>query len=80
MSGRVMQINSASEFSARRLKLMNQVAPTGHPPTISKHDALMVKPVPENPRATHLHGLHCGLMDASGDIESPVDVDWDATV
>jgi len=75
-----MQTIKASEFKAKCLKLMDQVAQTGHPLTITKNGVPVAKLVPVTPGATHVFGLHRGLMDICGDIESPVDVDWDAAV
>ncbi len=75
-----MQTIKASEFKAKCLKLMDQVAQTGHPLTITKNGVPVAKLVPVNPLVTDVYGLHRGLMDVSGDIESPIEVDWDATV
>lgn len=75
-----MQTIKASEFKAKCLKLMDQVAQTGHPLTITKNGVPVAKLVPANPQATHVHGLHRGQIDIAGDIESPIDVTWETTV
>lgn len=75
-----MQTIKASEFKAKCLKLMDQVAQSGHSLTITKNGVPVAKLVPVTPMPTHVFGLHRGLIDISGDIESPVDVDWDAAV
>lgn len=73
-----MQVIQASEFKAKCLALMDQVARTGEGILITKNG----KPVaelrpPVGMRAKSPFGLHKGLIEIRGDIMSPVDVEWD---
>jgi prevent-host-death family protein len=74
-----MDTIKASEFKAKCLQLMDQVARTGGELTITKNGVPVAKLVPTVPRGTTLIGRHRGMMDISGDIESPVDVTWEAS-
>jgi len=74
-----MDTIKASEFKAKCLQLMDQVARTGVELTITKNGIPVAKLVPTAPRGTALIGRHQGMMDISGDIESPVDVSWEAS-
>lgn len=74
-----MQVIQASEFKAKCLALMDEVARTGEAILITKNG----KPVAElrshaglRPRSPF--GLHKGLIKIKGDIMSPIDVEWDA--
>ena len=74
-----MQIIQASEFKAKCLALMDQVAATGEGILITKNG----KPVaelhpPASLRPISPIGLHKGMIEIKGDIISPVDVKWDA--
>ncbi len=73
-----MESIKASEFKARCLKLMDQVASTGEELIITKNGKPVAKLVPLAPKAATLFGLHQGSMDIAGDIESPIDTDWEA--
>jgi prevent-host-death family protein len=69
----------ASEFKAKCLALMDDVARTGESLIITKNG----KPVAElkpyrPPRAKSLLGLHKSQGKILGDIISPIDVEWDA--
>jgi len=74
-----MQIVKASEFKAKCLALMDEVARTGKPVVITKNG----KPVAEvrpysGKRPKSPIGLHKGLIKIRGDIIAPVNVEWDA--
>ena len=74
-----MQIIKASEFKAKCLALMDEVASTGEGVLITKNG----KPVAElrphaGKRPKSPFGLHKGLIETHGDIISPIDVEWDA--
>lgn len=75
-----MRTIPASEFKARCLALMDEVAAGGEPVVITKHG----KPVArltahQPPRAKSLIGLHKGQIKILGDIISPAwDGEWDA--
>ena len=74
-----MQVIRASEFKAKCLALMDEVARTGEGILITKNG----KPVAElhshaGLRAKSPFGLHKGAIKIKGDIISPLDVRWDA--
>ena len=74
-----MQTIQASEFKAKCLALMDQVAATGKGILITKNG----KPVaelhpPASLRPKSPFGLHKGMIEITGNIISPIDVKWDA--
>ena len=71
-------IVKASEFKAKCLKLMDEVAATGEALTITKNGRPIARLVPLEAKPKSLFGLHKGLIDILGDIESPIDVEWKA--
>ncbi len=73
-----MDTIKASEFKAKCLRLMDQVAQTGEELTITKNGIPVAKLVPVRPHAAGLIGGHQGMIELSGDVESPVDVGWEA--
>jgi prevent-host-death family protein len=75
-----MQTVKASEFKAKCLALMDEVARTGEPITVTKNGKPVVelRPAPKA-RAASLFGLHKGQIKILGDIVEPVDSDeWEA--
>lgn len=69
----------ASEFKAKCLAVMDEVAKTGETVLITKNG----KPVAEVGPAKVADrpspfGIWKGLVEVKGDIMSPVDVEWDA--
>ncbi|HUO85149.1 MAG TPA: type II toxin-antitoxin system Phd/YefM family antitoxin [Thermoanaerobaculia bacterium] len=73
-----MKTIKASEFKARCLQLMDEVRDTGEPLLITKNGEPVSKLVPVHERAKSLFGLMKESVTISGDILSPVDVEWDA--
>lgn len=74
-----MQVIQASEFKAKCLALMDEVARTGEGILITKNG----KPVaelrpPAGQRASSPFGLHKGAIGIQGDILLPIAVEWDA--
>ena len=73
-----MRIYTASEFKAKCLKIMDEVAETRERVVITKRG----KPVAELSQARELRKPIFGSMRGSvkymGDIISPIDVEWDA--
>lgn len=74
-----MQTIQASEFKAKCLALMDEVARSGDPILITKNG----KPVaelhaPASSGRKSPFGLHKGQGVILGDLVSPVDVEWDA--
>ena len=70
----------ASEFKAKCLALMDEVARSGIPILITKNGKPVAELWPHRPpRARSLIGLHKGQVAVMGDIVSPLaDVHWDA--
>jgi prevent-host-death family protein len=71
-----MRTVKASEFKAKCLKLMDEVAETGEPILITKNGHPVAQLGPARPKT--LRGLHKGLVEIKGDIISPIDVEWEA--
>ena len=68
----------ASEFKARCLKLMDEVAETGEEIVITKHGRPVSKLAPYREKPKTLFGIDRGRIQLLGDIGAPVDVEWDA--
>ena len=75
-----MRTIKASEFKAKCLKLMDEVAETGEPVVITKSGKPVARLVPLQERPKSLWGAHKGLIEIKGDIISPIDVDWEANL
>lgn len=73
-----MKTVKASEFKATCLKLMDEVARSGEEIVITKNGVAVSKLVPYRQKPTSLFGLHKGEVVITGDIVSPIDVDWEA--
>lgn len=70
---------SATEFKAKCLHLMDEVAESGDEIIITKKGKPVVRMGPIRPaRRKSLYGLFAGEMEILGDIMSPIDVEWDA--
>lgn len=68
----------ASEFKARCLKLMDEVAETGREIVITKHGRPVSRLVPHIERPKTVFGIDKGKIEILGDIIEPIDVEWDA--
>jgi antitoxin (DNA-binding transcriptional repressor) of toxin-antitoxin stability system len=74
-----MKHMAAGVFKAKCLKLMDQIAATGEPITVTKRGRAVIRVVPvvaENPAFI---GRLAGTATFVGDIVSPIDEPWDAT-
>ena len=67
----------ASEFKAKCLQLMDEVAETGEEIVITKHGRPVSRLVPYRERPKTLFGRG-GPIVVHGDIGSPIDVVWEA--
>ncbi len=74
----VIKTIKASEFKAKCLRLMDEVAETGKPLIITKNGKPVAQLGPVVARATTLAGAHAGKIRILGDIISPIDVEWEA--
>ncbi len=75
-----MDTIQASEFKAKCLALMDEVARTGKTIVITKNGKPVAELRPHRaPRAKSLIGLHKGQIKIRGDIVSPIGTElWDA--
>ncbi len=75
LSGRVFK---ASEFKAKCLKLMDEVAESGEEIVITKNGRPVSRLLPYRQRPKTLFGRDRDKLLILGDIGEPLDVDWDA--
>lgn len=68
----------ASEFKAKCLQLMDEVAHEGNEIVITKHGKPISRLVPYRDPPKSLFGAGRGRMKIVGDIIGPVDVEWEA--
>ena len=74
------QTIKASEFKAKCLKLMDEVAETGEELIVSKNGRPIARLVPYRKRPTSLFGIDKGKVEVLGNIVEPLDVAWEAAV
>ena len=68
----------ASEFKAKCLQLMDEVAAGGGEVIFTKHGRPISRLVPYRTKPSTLFGIDRGRIQVSGDIVGPVDVAWEA--
>jgi prevent-host-death family protein len=68
----------ASEFKARCLKLMDEVAESGEEIVITKHGRPVSKLAPYRKKPKTLFGIDRERMEILGDVGEPIGVEWDA--
>ena len=68
----------ASEFKAKCLKLMNEVAESGAEYVITKNGRPVSRLVPYRTKPKSLFGIDRGRLQILGDIDEPLDVEWEA--
>jgi len=73
-----MRTIKASEFKAKCLKLMDEVAETGEAIVVTKNGKPVSRLVPYRLRPESLFGALKGSVDIRGDIVAPIDVEWEA--
>ncbi len=73
-----MRTIKASEFKAKCLKIMDEVAATREPVIITKYGVAIAQLAPINRTPKTLFGALKGSMTIIGDIMSPIDVEWEA--
>jgi prevent-host-death family protein len=73
-----MQKVKASEFKAKCLALMDEVARTGKPVLVTKKGKPVAELRPHRPRAEKAAGVWKGRLIVKGDIIAPVSAEWDA--
>jgi len=72
-----MRTVEASEFEAKCLKLVDEVAATGEPIVITKDRKPVAQLGPFVERPKSLWGAHKGQIEILGDIIEPIDLEWD---
>ena len=73
------KIMKASEFKAKCLAVMDEVAATGEGVVVTKNGKPVVDLVPHKKKTKrNLIGLFKNDLVIKGDIISPIDVEWDA--
>ena len=68
----------ASEFKAKCLKLMDEVAESGEEIVITKNGRPVSRLIPYREKPKTLFGIDRGRIEILGDIISPIDVEWEA--
>ena len=68
----------ASEFKAKCLRLMDEVAEDGGEIVITKNGKPVAKLTAFHERPKSLFGIDKGRLKILGDIISPIDVEWEA--
>ena len=68
----------ASEFKAKCLKLMDEVAESGQEIVITKNGRPTARLVSYRERPKTLFGIDRGKLEILGDVISPIDVEWEA--
>jgi prevent-host-death family protein len=75
----MMKIMKASEFKAKCLAVMDEVAKSGQAVVVTKNGKPLVELVPHQAKQKRsLIGLLKDDLVIKGDIISPIDVEWDA--
>jgi prevent-host-death family protein len=72
------KIIKTSEFKAKCLALLDEVQSTGQTLTITKHGRVVAELGPPRARKKSLSGTWKGKVFITGDIMSPIDVEWEA--
>lgn len=78
ISESIMRTVTASEFKAKCLKLMDEVAQTGEEIVITKNGKPVSRLVAHRPPVDTLFGLLRGVVQTGDDVISPVGVEWEA--
>ena len=71
-----MQNYMASEFKAKCLKIINEIAETGEGVVVTKRGVPMVKVTPIEDRPKSMYGVDKGKIKILGDIVSPMPPEW----
>ena len=68
----------ASEFKAKCLKLMDEVAESGEEIVITKHGRPVSRLTPYREKPKRWFGRDRDIIQIHGDITEPIDVEWEA--
>jgi prevent-host-death family protein len=72
------RVIKASEFKAKCLALIDEVASTGNAVVVTKNGKPLVELVPHRAPKRSPLGIWKGKVTIKGDIISPIDAEWDA--
>jgi prevent-host-death family protein len=72
------RIIKASEFKAKCLALIDEVAQSGETLVITKNGKPLAELVPHKEKKKGARGIWKDKVIITGDIISPIDVEWDA--
>ena len=75
-----MKTIKASEFKAKCLGIMDEVANTGQEFVISKNGQPVVRLVPYRNKPSSLFGIDKNKIEILGNIIEPLDVEWEANL
>ncbi len=78
VSGGEARTMKASEFKAKCLALMDEVAESGEEIVITKRGKPVAKLTPCEPPQGSWFGRDRDIIQIHGDISSPIDVEWEA--
>jgi prevent-host-death family protein len=78
LSDNIMKTIKASEFKAKCLQLMDEVAESGEPIVITKNSKPISLLVPYRYKPATLYGALKGSVITEGDIISPLGIEWEA--
>ena len=73
-----MRSIKASEFKAKCLRIMTEVAETGESVVITKNGVAVAELVPVKRRPKDLFGIMAGSIIIKGDIIEPLENEWEA--
>ena len=68
----------ASEFKAKCLKLMDEVAESGEEIVITKHGRPVSRLLPYREKPQSPFGRDRDIIQIHGDLDEPIDMEWDA--
>lgn len=68
----------ASEFKAKCLRIMDEVAETGETVVITKNGRPVSRLVPYVKRPNSLFGIHRNSVEIVGDIIAPINDEWES--
>ena len=74
----IMKTVKASEFKAKCLSLMDDVAKSGEEIVVTKNGKPVSKMVPVKTRPKEIYGLHRGLWQLKDNLVDPIKDQWDA--
>ena len=73
-----MRTMKASEFKAKCLKVMDEVAETGEVVLVTKNGVPVAEVGPAKHKPATLFGAFKGSVKVHGDIISPIETEWNA--